>query len=155
MGSRTGLHLDYLSLAELEAARWAGVMGVATFDGSRVELADAEVPVAEVNTPLLGEAGALCEVWRTQQTVESGTHGRVRYARTADMLFGCIAVKESALPDSIAEGIRTPLYDATEQAYREILGTRRCVGLLASHPGLELRPRNKSGHPRHRALPAI
>jgi chorismate lyase/3-hydroxybenzoate synthase len=128
MDSRTGLHLDYLSLAELEAAHWAGVMGVATFDGSRVELADAEIPVAEVNTPLLGDAGGLCEVWRTQQTVESGTHGRVRYARTADMLFGCIAVKESALPDSIAEGVRTPLYDATEQAYREILRTIDALG---------------------------
>jgi chorismate lyase / 3-hydroxybenzoate synthase len=131
MGSRTGLHLDYLSLAELEAARWAGVMGVATFDGSssRLERRDSpQVPVAEVNTPVLGDVGALYEVWRTQQAVESGTHGRVRYARTADMLFGCIAVKESEPPSSIAVGERTPLYDATEEAYREILGTLDALG---------------------------
>ena len=131
MGSRTGLHLDYLSLAELEAARWAGVMGIATFDGSRSRLErrdSPEVPVAEVNTPVLGDVGALCEVWRTQQAVESGTHGRVRYARTADMLFGCIAVKESEPPSSSAVGERTPLYDATEQAYREILGTLDALG---------------------------
>ena len=129
MGSRTGLHLDYLSVAEFEAARWAGVMGVATFDGSRrLGRADAEIPVAEINTPVLGEASALCEVWRTQQAVESGTHGRVRYARTADMLFGCIAVKESEPAESIAVVERTPLYDATEQAYREILGTLDALG---------------------------
>ena len=121
MGSRTGLHLDYLSLAELEAARWAGIMGVATFDGARLGFADAEIPVAAINTPVLGEVGVLCEVWRTQHAVESGTHGRVRYARTADMLFGCIAVQESEPPGSVAAEERTPLYDATEQAYQEIL----------------------------------
>jgi len=113
MGSRTGLHLDYLTPADLEAARWAGVIGVATFDGMRLA-GDATVPVAEVKTPVLGDSGKLCEVWRTHQAVESGAHGRVRYARTSDMLFGCISVEESD---------RTPLYGATEQAYREILGT--------------------------------
>jgi chorismate lyase/3-hydroxybenzoate synthase len=128
MGSRTGLHLDYLSLAELEAARWAGIMGIATFDGSRLGFADADIPVAAINTPVLGEAGVLCEVWRTQQAVESGTHGRVRYARTADMVFGCIAVKESEPPESVAVGERTPLYDATEQAYQEILRTLDALG---------------------------
>jgi chorismate lyase / 3-hydroxybenzoate synthase len=128
MGSRTGLHLDYLSLAELEAARWAGIMGVATFDGSRLGFADTEIPVAAINTPVLGEAGVLCEVWRTQHAVESGTHGRVRYARTADMLFGCIAVQEGEPPESVAVGERTPLYDATEQAYQEILRTLDALG---------------------------
>jgi chorismate lyase/3-hydroxybenzoate synthase len=129
MGSRTGLHLDYLSLSELEAARWAGVMGIATFDGSRLDRRDPpEVPVAEINTPVLGDVRALCEVWRTEQAVESGARGRVRYARTADMLFGCIAVRESEPPESIALGERTPLYDATEQAYREILGTLDALG---------------------------
>ena len=123
MDSRTGLHLDYLSLAEYEAARWAGVMGIATFDGRRLDRRERGVPVAEVNTPVLGEAGALCEVWRTQQAVESGAHGRVHYTRTADMLFGCITVDESH--DATLE---TPLYDATERAYQEILGTLDTLG---------------------------
>ena len=113
MGSRTGLHLDYLSPADLEAARWTGVIGVATFDGMRLAQ-DAAVPVAEVRTPVLGDSGALCEVWRTRQAVETGARGRVRFARTPDMLFGCI---------SVAENEQTPLYGATEQAYREILAT--------------------------------
>jgi chorismate lyase / 3-hydroxybenzoate synthase len=131
MGSRAGLSLDYLSLAEFEAARWAGVMGVATFDRSRggrrdPEVALPEVPVAEINTPVLGDAGALCEVWRTQHVVESGFRGRVRYARTTDVLFGCITVPEESPP----EGTRseTPLYRATEQAYREALGTLDALG---------------------------
>jgi chorismate lyase / 3-hydroxybenzoate synthase len=128
MGSRTGLYLDYLSLAEFETARWADVMGVATFDGSRLELRDTDVPVAEINTPVLGDAGALCEVWRTKQAVESGHRGRVRYARTVDMLFGCIAIPENDHPPMTAAADQTPLHEATEQAYREILGTLDALG---------------------------
>ena len=56
-GPRNRLHLDYLSPAEFEAARWAGVLGIATFDGSHLA---APVPVAEVNTPVLGDAGPPC-----------------------------------------------------------------------------------------------
>jgi chorismate lyase / 3-hydroxybenzoate synthase len=128
MGSRTRLHLDYLSLAEFEAARWAGVMGIATFDGSRFGVRDTPVPVAEVNVPVLGEAGGVFEVWRTQQAVDSGTRGRVRFARTSDLLFGCIAVTEQEPPPSLAIAERTPLYEATERAYREILGMLDALG---------------------------
>src|SRR3569833_1001755 len=113
MGSRTGWNLDFVSLTELEAARWAGVIGVATFNRTRLAL-DAPVPVAEVETPVLGDSGELCEVWRTRQKVESGTRGSVRYARTSGMLFGCISVPESN-GDAAAE--QTPLYRATERAY--------------------------------------
>jgi chorismate lyase/3-hydroxybenzoate synthase len=130
MGSRTGLKLNYVSPAELEAARWAGVIGVATFSGtglahgSSVAAVDAAIPVAEVKTPVLGNSGEVCEVWRTQQKVESGTRGSVRYARTSGTLFGCIAVPES--DDAATE--QTPLYRATERAYGEILGTLDALG---------------------------
>ena len=122
MASRTGLHLDYLSPAEFNAARWNGVIGVATFEGPG--LAAGSVPIAEVNVPVLGEPGGLCEVWRTLQAVESGVRGRIRYSRTADLLFGCIAVAESTQ----ATAPHTPLYEATEQAYREIFGALDALG---------------------------
>ncbi len=124
MGSRTGLLLEYLPLAELDPARWSGVMGIATFDAARSEIRAAPVPVAEVNTPVLGEPGALCEVWRTQQAIESGVRGRVRYARASNLVFGCIAVPES----QAAARSHPPLYCATEEAYREILGTLDALG---------------------------
>jgi len=123
MGSRTGLHLDYLSLAECETARWAGVMGIATFDGRHLDRRHRDIPVIEINTPVLGETGAMCEVWRTEQAIESGARGRVHYTRTADMLFGCIAVDERR--ETTQE---TPLYEATERAYREILSTLDALG---------------------------
>jgi chorismate lyase / 3-hydroxybenzoate synthase len=125
MGSKSGLHLDYLSLADFEAARWADVIGVATFDGQRLTR-DADVPIAEVKTPILGEHGTLCEVWRTERPIEPGARGGVRYARTSDMLFGCISVTE---PDAVAPVAgQTPLSLATEQAYGEILGTLDALG---------------------------
>lgn len=124
MSSGSGLHLEYLTLADLEAARWTGIMGVATFDGGGPRLRQPNVPIAEINTPVLGNPGALCEVWRTGQAVESGVHGGVRYAQTADMLFGCIAVRESGSSDED----QTPLYCTTDQAYREILGTLDALG---------------------------
>src|SRR5579863_900316 len=128
MEHRTRLHLDDLSLAEFQAARWAGVMGIATFDGSHLGVRETPVPVAEVNTPVLGDAGAVYEVWRTPQAVESGMRGRVRFARTSDVLFGCIAVTEEEPPPSLAIAERTPLYEATERAYREILGALDALG---------------------------
>jgi len=94
-------------------------MGIATYGA---ELAATQVPTVSVNTPVLGSTGAVYEVWRTSQAVESGMQGRIRYARTADMLFGCIAVAESDV------GQRTPLYMATERAYREIFQALDALG---------------------------
>jgi enamine deaminase RidA (YjgF/YER057c/UK114 family) len=127
MDSKPGLQLEYLPLAELDPARCSGVMGVATFDASRSEIRATRIPVAEVNTPVLGEAGALCEVWRSRQPVESGLRGRVHYTRSADMLFGCIAVPEDHGSASATDS-HPPLYGATEQAYGEILGTLDTLG---------------------------
>jgi chorismate lyase / 3-hydroxybenzoate synthase len=125
MGSGTGLHPQYMTLAELETARWAGVMGVAAFDGCRPQVRESDIPVAEINTPMLGEAATLCEVWRAGKSIESGRRGRVRYARTADLLFGCITVRED--PGAF-DAEHTPLYCATEQAYREIVGALDALG---------------------------
>ena len=79
------MHLDYLSPAELTGARWAGVMGVATFEGDLAGQAAARIPSVRVSTPVLGGTGMLCEVWRTTQAVETGVLGRIRYARSADL----------------------------------------------------------------------
>ena len=127
MVSRTGLHLDYLSPAELTAARWAGVMGVATFEGDLADQAAARIPTVRVSTPVLGGAGMLCEVWRTTQAVETGVIDRIRYARSADLLFGSIVVAESPEP-AFAGAPRTPLYAATEGVYREIFGALDVLG---------------------------
>jgi enamine deaminase RidA (YjgF/YER057c/UK114 family) len=124
MSFKTGLHVDYLPLAERTPARWDGVLGVVTFEDKAANLASTDVPVAAINTPVLGGSTDICEIWRTPGPVESGQRARVRYRRDENVLFGCIAVPESA----IAPGSRSTLHEATEQAYREIFSVLDSVG---------------------------
>jgi enamine deaminase RidA (YjgF/YER057c/UK114 family) len=126
MVSRTGLHLEYLSPAELTAARWAGLLGVATFEGDLTGPAATLIPSVRIDTPVLGASGMLCELWSTTHPVETGVLGRLRYSRSAGLLFGVITVSESAAPAAATP--RTPLYEATEQAYREIFSALTVLG---------------------------
>jgi enamine deaminase RidA (YjgF/YER057c/UK114 family) len=140
MRASAGLHLDYVSLAEYKAAGWGDVLGVATFSGTAdaVPAPAAEIPVAQVSTPVLpgtvlAGTGHVFEVWRCSRPAASGRRQRVRFRRTADMLFGCIAVSEAQLATAGAEGAshapaghggpRSALHEATTQAYREICAT--------------------------------
>jgi len=112
MSSGAGLHLDYLTLAEFNAAQWPGVLGVAAFGSSFQETA---FPVAAVHAPLLGETAPLFEVWRVRDPVDTGVQGSVHYTRTAHVLFGSLS-------------IRGDLSRATERAYQEMLDTLDALG---------------------------
>jgi chorismate lyase/3-hydroxybenzoate synthase len=128
-----GLHFDYVSLAEYQAARWPDVLGVATFNGAAPlgATGTAEIPVAQVSTPVLAAAAQVYEVWRCNEPAESGRHEGVRFRRTGDMLFGCISITETeicaprsrdASPRDRRHG-HSPLHEATAQAYRQICAT--------------------------------
>jgi chorismate lyase / 3-hydroxybenzoate synthase len=135
MRALRGLHLDYVSPAEYQAARWSDVLGVATFNGRHARGPTATdpgagelsapvppvkgacgIPIAQVSTPVLPAAAHVCEVWRCSETAESGQHKGVRFRRTADTLFGCIAVPEER------SGAH-PLREAAAHAYREMCAT--------------------------------
>jgi chorismate lyase/3-hydroxybenzoate synthase len=126
MRASPGLHLDYVSLAEYQAARWGDVLGVATFNGAPDSAAGAaEIPVAQVSTPVLPGTDHVCEVWRCDTPATSGQRQRVRFRGTADMLFGCIALREG--PECHVPAGRGPqhsaLHQAATQVYREICAT--------------------------------
>jgi len=126
MRASPGLHLDYVSLAEYQAARWGDVLGVATFNGALDSAAGAaEIPVVQVSTPVLPGTDHVCEVWRCDTPATSGQRQRVRFRGTADMLFGCIALTEA--PECHVPAGRGPqhsaLHQATTQVYREICAT--------------------------------
>jgi chorismate lyase / 3-hydroxybenzoate synthase len=126
-----GLHLDYVSPAEYRSARWADVLGVATFSGPPAPAPGAgEIPVAAVNTPVLLGTADVYEVWRSGQPAESGRRNRVRFRRSENLLFGCIALAESEIADELAAAPAAPsaLHIATEQAYREICATLDALG---------------------------
>jgi chorismate lyase / 3-hydroxybenzoate synthase len=133
MRAQGGLRLEYVSPATCAAAGWDDVLGVATFNGSSLAASlrsEGEVPIARVCTEVLAGAEGVCEVWRCGQRAQSGRHGRVRFRRTEQMLFGCIAVPESeVLPDAHGQALEV----ATAEAYREIcaaLDAEGCPHLL-------------------------
>ncbi len=128
MGSKTGLQVDYLPLAEHEPARWEKVLGVVAFDDPPAGLNGTDVPVAEINTPVLGASAGICEIWRTAQPVKSGQRARVRYRRDDNVLFGCISVPEISTTAFVGNVHRSALHAATEQAYREIFSVLDSVG---------------------------
>lgn len=112
-------------MAEFNAAPGTGVLGLATFAARGAP--PAQCPAVWVNTPVLGGAeAAVCEVWRAAQPLEAGSLGRIQYTRGADVLFGCISLHER--PDAAVTGERTPLYETTEQAYREIYRALDALG---------------------------
>jgi chorismate lyase / 3-hydroxybenzoate synthase len=128
MRAPPSLHLHYLPRAEYESARWGDVLGVVTFNGSGATVPPASgpagIPIAHVRTPVLPAAEDVCEVWRCGGTAESGEHERVRFRRSGEMLFGCVAIPEtdSARASSAVNGY-SPLQEATAQAYRQMFAT--------------------------------
>jgi chorismate lyase/3-hydroxybenzoate synthase len=123
MALEARLQVDYLPLAAQAPARWEGVLGVATFDAEGDAAADVAaarspplaaggIPVVDIRTPVLGSTGEVCEIWRTQERLESGQRSRVHYRRAEEILFGCISITET-------EGLQI----ATGEAYREIFAT--------------------------------
>lgn len=127
MRAPPGLHLEYVSPAACPA-RWGDVLGVATFNGTSAGALDgmtADIPVAHVSMPVLA-APAVCEVWRAGTPATSGRHQRVSFRRTADMLFGCIAITEADVAARTPPASGRPhsaLHEATAQAYAEICAT--------------------------------
>jgi chorismate lyase/3-hydroxybenzoate synthase len=129
MGAPGGLHLDYLSLADSPSARWDEVLGVATFDGAaRARAAPQEVPVANVATPVLAGGADVSEVWSGAGPATSGQYQQVRFRRTQELLFGCVAVSECELPrapEATADhaAASSALHQATTLAYRQLCAT--------------------------------
>jgi chorismate lyase / 3-hydroxybenzoate synthase len=127
------LKLEYLT-ADGRAADWhRGVLGGALFDrlpeGSRAASDDLGFPLAQVSMPVLGEEREVLELWRIGDDVRAGAHGRVQYTCTADVLFGSVSLHEDDLPLSSGNsGKHSRLYEATQQAYRDIFATLSTVG---------------------------
>jgi chorismate lyase / 3-hydroxybenzoate synthase len=129
MSSGQFLRLEYVTPSESQLDKKQGVLGAAAFEtGARVVGDGVDFPLAHVHTPVLGDAGEALEVWCVGERAQPGSHGRVRYARSADFLFGCLAVPETELTASAGSGPRAPLEIATDLAYREMYAALAAAG---------------------------
>jgi len=130
---QAGLRVDYDALAERDASRLENVLGVVAFDTAPPELDGTDVPVAEINTPLLGASAQVCEIWRSARPIKSGRRGGVHFRRDADVLFGCVSVDEAVTAGmlsaaQVAGAARSALHAATGRAYRDIFSVLDEVG---------------------------
>jgi len=122
------LELQFVAASDRSLKRPEGVLGGALFGGQAGEPrpvgSEPRFPVARVALPVLGgERGAL-EIWRVGTEVRAGTHGRVRYTFSQEILFGSLAIHEDEPTLAAAvSGERTRLYAATYEAYRGIFAT--------------------------------
>jgi len=133
MSSEQLLRLEYVAPSESPSEGWHGVLGAAAFAASirsherdrlhgrdRLHERGVDFPLAHVHTPMLGDAPEVLEIWRAGRPAQPGSHGRVRYARAGDLLFGSLAVHEAEFTSAPEGSPRTPLELATDLAYREM-----------------------------------
>ncbi|HUA24422.1 MAG TPA: hypothetical protein VMA54_09925 [Steroidobacteraceae bacterium] len=130
MSSGPSLRLEYATPSESQLDHRQGVLGAAAFAGGAHAAGGGrtDFPLARVYTPVLGDAREMLEVWCVGERIESGSHGRVHYARGGDFLFGSLAVQETELSGPGAPEARGPLEIATELAYRDLYAALAAAG---------------------------
>ena len=126
------LELEYLIASDPAGERRHGVLGGARFSRLARQPGAAGqpgFPLAQVSMPVLGDVDEVLELWRVGDEVRAGTQGRVRYTCSPEVLFGSLSVHEDEAAAPVGDGWeRTPLYQATAQAYREIFATLVATG---------------------------
>lgn len=94
------LQLEYLPLqaaAQRLEDRPPGLLGVVGFPGIQLP-ADNPVPSARVGIASVDHTDALCEVWTASEPAIHASLGRIRYATTANFMFGALSSPESQGP---------------------------------------------------------
>ena len=130
------------------AAWWQDVLAVIRFDGAAGSPPLADMPLTEVNAPVLAgvdspagrngsnrangingsrgthasDSDSAAEIWRVAGPMHSGQRGRVRYRHNGRLLFASLSVSEAEFADAPAHGAATALRRATEAGYREMFG---------------------------------
>jgi chorismate lyase / 3-hydroxybenzoate synthase len=130
MSSEQLLRLEYVTSSESQLENRQGVLGAAAFAAGGLPLVGGgmDFPLAHVHTPVLNDVREMLEVWRIGERAQPGSHGRVRYARGGDFVFGSLAVQETELTGSSGPGARAPLEIATGLAYRDMYAALAAAG---------------------------
>ena len=82
------------------------------------DLHSRDLPLMQVNTPVLSGSDGACEVWLSNAVLTTGSREGLHYRYSQDLLFGVVELDETNFPAS-ASG--APLQQATEAAYKQIL----------------------------------
>jgi chorismate lyase / 3-hydroxybenzoate synthase len=131
MALAAALQVDYVRCGDMRqhpAAWWQDVLAVIRFDSGAASPPLAELPLTEVNAPVLAGADGVTEIWRLAGPMHSGAHGRVRYRHNGRLLFASLSICEAEFAETPACGAATALRRATEAGYREMFGALETLG---------------------------
>jgi chorismate lyase/3-hydroxybenzoate synthase len=132
MALAAALRVDYVRCSDVRrrpAAWWRNVLAVIRFDGGAASPPLGDVPMTDVNAPVLADtngasaangARSAAEIWRLAGPMHSGQRGRVRYRHNGRLLFASLSLSEAEFADGAAGGAATALRRATEAGYREM-----------------------------------
>ena len=123
MALAAALQVDYAPGSDMRrhpAAWWQDVLAVIRFDASAAAPPPADLPLTEVNAPVLAAADGAAEIWRLAGPMHSGQRGRVRYRHNGRLLFASLTIAEAEFADASAGGGASALRRATYAGYREI-----------------------------------
>lgn len=96
------------------------VLGALCFSADTAEsqmLAGVEAPCISIPMQRLDAGDSICEVWHGSGLLTQGQCGTIHYRHDDDVLFGVMAVDETAFAATTG---KTPLQQATEAAYRQV-----------------------------------
>ncbi len=102
-----------------------GALGGICFSHPAVPYDAGGLPLLAVDMTVPAGQAAICEVWHSNEPLNSGRHGHIRYRRSETLLFGCLTLDEAAGDRPL--DTRLPLQVATDMAYQAIFD------LLESH----------------------
>jgi len=139
-----------------QPAEWKNsVLGALCFSADTAEsrmLAGVEAPCMSIPMQRLDAGDSICEVWHGSGLLTQGQCGAIHYRHDDDVLFGVIAVDETAFAATTG---KTPLQQATEAAYRQVFAPARHAALPVSVPLLELHCRHQRTQLRAGALSPV
>jgi chorismate lyase / 3-hydroxybenzoate synthase len=105
-------------LSRLAGDGQGGVLGGVCFSHPAITLDVADLPLLAVDMSLPQAEEAICEVWHSQEPLESDQYGHIRYRQGETLLFGCISLDEAA--DGTHGDVLPPLQATTDAAYQSI-----------------------------------
>jgi len=130
-GSRLkAAYLPLAQLAEQPDAWLASALGGACYVSAGRPPMLPDLPIINVDAPDLLAAEGMAEIWLTDEELQAGQRGDIRYRQSEHLLFGCLSREEATAGHAENPDV-SPLQTLVEQAYREIFDLLRERGYSA------------------------
>lgn len=123
------LRLEYLPASRVDQLAHSGqdgLLGGICFSHPAVAQDTAGLPMLAVDMTLPAGEEPICELWHSQEPLQSGRHGVICYRQGETLLFGYLTLDEAAGDAPLDQ--RPPLQVATEAGYRSIFELLESLG---------------------------